>query len=186
MLLGVLAVNLVRLLRDGGNVCRARGSLRLLVAFARSRPAVLVVFLVSVEFLHTGIETWADDRIATGLERSLQLSRRAGCRAAATSTDGGRRRRLSSLAPAQMIGAARHQARVGAAEMTVFGRNYRIVATSTEDLSTASRCRPKTCSAAAARAAAMSQWSPKGPNALQVRAAVTLAAPRTAPASSCS
>ena len=38
---------------------------------------VLVVFLVSVQFLHRGIETWADERIAQGLEHSLQLSRAA-------------------------------------------------------------------------------------------------------------
>ena len=69
-LLAVLSLNLVRLLRDlRQKVPGARLNLRMLVAFAAiAAGPVLVVFLVSVQFLHSGIRTWADQRIAQGLE----------------------------------------------------------------------------------------------------------------------
>jgi nitrogen fixation/metabolism regulation signal transduction histidine kinase len=137
MLLTVLVANLVRLLRD-----RRRGvpgaalKLRMLGAFAAlAAGPVMIVFLVSVQFLHRGIQTWADDRIAIGLEKSLQLSRAAldaELRADLSKTQSVADR-LATLGIDRMNDSLPGLRRAASAqEMSVFGRNYRIVASSSQ------------------------------------------------------
>jgi nitrogen fixation/metabolism regulation signal transduction histidine kinase len=135
VLAGMLAVNLAQLVRARRRqVPGAALKLRMLVAFAAlATGPVLVVFLVALQFLHRGIETWADDRIALGLERSLQLSRAAldaELRANLDKTQGVADR-LATGGEGRMVEALPALRRAaGSIEMTVFGRNYRIVATS--------------------------------------------------------
>ncbi len=180
ILLCVLAVNLVGLLRDRRQlVPGARLKLRLLVAFAAiAAGPVLVVFLVSVGFLHQGIETWADSRIASGLERSLQLSRAALDAELRADLDKTRRAgtRLSAFAPGQMIGAlAALRRESGAAEMTVFGRNYRIVAASSEgSLGSIPELPSEDVLLQLPRDGNYVAVEPAGPDGLRVRAAVVL------------
>lgn len=137
LLLGLLAFNLLRLARDRrAGVPGSALKLRLLAAFAAVAAApVLVVFLLSVQFLHRGIETWADERIAQGLERSLELSRGALDAELRSAMEHTQRTALAlaSLAPGAMVEALPQLRReAGASEMTVFARNYRIVATSSD------------------------------------------------------
>lgn len=103
LLLGLLAFNLLRLARDRrAGVPGSALKLRLLAAFAAVAAApVLVVFLLSVQFLHRGIETWADERIAQGLERSWnsRAARSMPNCAARWSTPSGRRWRSPASRP---------------------------------------------------------------------------------------
>lgn len=137
VLLGVLLVNLLSLLRQRRRQVPGAGlKLRLLAAFAAIAAApLLVVFLVSVQFLHRGIESWVDDNIAVELGRSLKLSRgmldaelRTGLQR--TRTAAARLAVLSEGAMMSALPAIRAEARAG--EMSVFAPNYRIVATSSE------------------------------------------------------
>ncbi len=138
-LLGVIAVKLAGLLRDRRRqVPGAALKLRMLGAFAAiAAGPVVIVFLVAVQFLHRGIETWADDRIASGLEQSLRLARSA---LDAELRDCLRRTQgvavgLAGVTSVDMYGALSELRRgAGAREMTVFARNYRIVATSADGL----------------------------------------------------
>ncbi len=137
VVLAVLIANLVRLLHERrANVPGSALKLRLVGAFAAVAAApVLVVFVLSVNFLHRGIETWADQRVARGLERALQLSRSAldaELRLGLERTQDAAQQ-LARLAPAEMVEAlARLRREAGASEMSVFARNYRIIATSSD------------------------------------------------------
>jgi len=137
VVLTVLIADLAGLVRDRrANVPGSALRLRLLGAFAAVAAApVLVVFLLSVQFLHRGIETWTDKRIAEGLEHSLQLSRSAldaELRVDLERTQEAARE-LAGLPQQEMVEAlSRLRREAGAAEMSVFGRNYRIVATSSD------------------------------------------------------
>jgi nitrogen fixation/metabolism regulation signal transduction histidine kinase len=135
VLLALLVMNLSQLIkehRSGSPGARLR--LRMLAAFAALAMApVLLVFLVSVQFLHRGIETWLDDRIAAGLDEAIELSRSA--LDASLNTSLARTRTaaaaLASLTPEQIAGTLpKVRQRAGADEMTVFGNNYRIVGAS--------------------------------------------------------
>ncbi len=137
VLLVALALKLRRLLRARRlGVPGASLTLRLVSVFAAvAAGPVLIVFIVAVQFLHRGIETWADDRIANGLEQSLQLSRAAldaELRARLVQTQV-MAADLAGQAPARLYAAVAAQRReTGARELSVFGRNYRILATSTD------------------------------------------------------
>jgi nitrogen fixation/metabolism regulation signal transduction histidine kinase len=142
LLLALLGVNVARLLRARRqHVPGAALKLRMVGAFAAlAAGPVLIVFIVSLQFLHRGIESWADDRIAQGLERSLQLSRAAldeELRADLGKTRGVADR-LEGLASGGETALAEAlpglQRATGAWEMSIFGRNYRIVATSSSGL----------------------------------------------------
>ncbi|MCC7257829.1 MAG: HAMP domain-containing protein [Gammaproteobacteria bacterium] len=132
-----LAFKVKRLMRASRlQVPGATLTLRMVGAFAAvAAGPVLIVFLVAVQFLHRGIETWADDRIASGLEQSLQLSRAAldaelRTRLVQTQAMAGRLGGQPAGALFAAVSELRREA--GARELTVFGRNYRILATSTE------------------------------------------------------
>jgi nitrogen fixation/metabolism regulation signal transduction histidine kinase len=133
-LAGVLLFNLVTVLRQRrARVPGAALKLRLLGAFAAIAAApLLVVFLVSVQFLHRGIESWVDDRIAAELGRSLALSRAllATERSAALARTRELGTRLGALgAPARerQLEAARVAA--GATEISLFDNRGRLLAT---------------------------------------------------------
>ena len=137
VLFALLAWNLARLLRDRRQgMPGAALKLRLLGPFAAVAVLpVLVVFLLSLQFLHRGIETWSDDRIARGLESSLGLSRTALDAELRDNLDKtvGVADQLEGLAESDMIAALPALRRAtGATEMSVFGRNYRFVATSSD------------------------------------------------------
>ncbi|MBM4195684.1 MAG: HAMP domain-containing protein [Gammaproteobacteria bacterium] len=137
-LVAVLCTSVAQLL-----AARRRGEpgaalrLRLLGPFAAVAVLpVLAVFLLSLQFLNRGIETWSDDRVARGLERSLELSRAAldaelGENLAKTQEVAGQIERLPEGKIVSALPGLRRA--VGATEMSVFGRNYRFVATSAEN-----------------------------------------------------
>ncbi len=135
VLASVLITNVARLLRDRRRQIPGAGlKLRLLVAFAAIAAApMLVLFLVAVQFLHRGIETWADDEIARELERSLQLSRTAldsELRGALERTRAAGAR-VASLPAARLTEALPQiRAAAGAQDMSVYARNYRVLASS--------------------------------------------------------
>lgn len=137
VMLIVLIADLARLVQERrAEVPGSALRLRLLGAFAAVAAApVLVVFVLSVQFLHRGIETWTDKRIAEGLEQSLQLSR--GALDAELRIDLDRTQEaarqligLPSTVMVKLLPQLRHEA--GATEMSVFGRNQRLVATSSD------------------------------------------------------
>ncbi len=187
LLAAVLGVNLVRLSRERRQkVPGAALKLRMLVAFAALATApVLVVFLVAIQFLHRGIENWADDRIALGLEQSLQLSRaaldaelRADIDKTLSAAD-----RLAGIGETRMIEVISGLRReVGAAEMSVFGRNFRIVATSSAGIQTGFPELPsEDVLMQLPRDGRYVAVEPNGLEHLRVRAAVTFGAGADAP-----
>ena len=137
VLLSLVISNLVRLLRDyQQNVPGARLRGRMVMAFIGLAVAPLVlVYLFAVQFLNRGIDSWFDVQVEEGLTDALQLSRSALDLAMrenlestlnmATELDRG-----DDLALYPVLGALRHEA--GAFEVTVFGENFRIIATSSD------------------------------------------------------
>jgi nitrogen fixation/metabolism regulation signal transduction histidine kinase len=134
VLAGVLLVNVTRLLRDRRR--RTPGAalkLRLMLAFAAiAAVPMLLLFLVAVQFLHRGIETWVDDEIGRELERSLRLSQ-ANLDAELERALGRTREAANRLArlPVERMSEALPALRsaTGAEEMSVFASDYRAVAT---------------------------------------------------------
>ena len=137
VLLSLVVSNLVRLLRDyQQKVPGARLRGRMVMAFIGLAVAPLVlVFLFAVQFLNRGIDSWFDVQVEEGLADALQLSRSALDLAMrenlestlnmATELDRG-----DDVALYPVLGALRHEA--GAFEVTVFGENFRIIATSSD------------------------------------------------------
>jgi nitrogen fixation/metabolism regulation signal transduction histidine kinase len=182
-LAGVLAVNLGVLLRERrGQVPGAGLKLRLLAAFGAIAAApVLVVFLVAVQFLHRGIETWADDSIAAEIGRSLQLSRKA----LDPELDGALARTREaaarlSLLPAEQMAEALPVVRraAGARDMSLLARNYRIVAASSAGPPGGSLgvMPGEDVVLPLARDGSYVAVEPDGPESLRLRTAVTLSA----------
>jgi nitrogen fixation/metabolism regulation signal transduction histidine kinase len=186
-LAGVLVVNLVSLaVASRRKVPGAALKLRLLVAFAAIATApVLVVFLVAVQFLHRGIETWTDDSIGPELERSLQLSRTALDPLLRDALEDTRAagERLAGLPEGRMIEELPAiRARAAAQEMTVFARNYRIVATSSEVTPGSLPVLPsEDVLLQLPRSGSYVAVEPDGGGRLRVRAAVTLGSPPAPP-----
>ncbi len=177
----VLAVNVVRLLGERRQqVPGARLKLRLLGAFtAIAAGPVLVVFVVSVQFLDRGIETWADKRIALEIEQSLQLSRAAFDTEKVDDLERTRSAagRLAVLGAAQMVAALPEIRReAGAREMSVFGSNYRIVATSAEGSGGIPQLPSEDVLLQLPRDGRYVAVEPAGQDSLVVRAAMTLPA----------
>jgi nitrogen fixation/metabolism regulation signal transduction histidine kinase len=177
-LLLVLGLSLHALLRDRrAAVPGAALRLRLLWPFTLvAALPVLVVFLLSLQFLHRGIETWSDDRIARGLEGSLELSRAAldaEIRQDLANTVGvaGQLEGLTEAEMAAALPALRRAA--GAAEMSVFGRNYRFVATSSESLGALPELPTEDVLLQLPREGRYVAVEPFGADQLRVRAAVT-------------
>jgi nitrogen fixation/metabolism regulation signal transduction histidine kinase len=179
LLLGLLAINLRELLVEHRQAMPgARLRLRMLAAFvALSTAPVLVVYLVAVQFLHRGIETWLDDRIATGLDEAIELSRTAldpSLNASLMRTRNAAAA-LTRLTPAQIAATLpKVRQRFGADEMTVFGNNYRIVGASAAGPARSLRQLPTDeMSLQLRRAGSFVSLDPVENGRLRIRAAVT-------------
>lgn len=134
-LLVLIFANVWRLFKDlSQRAPGARLKLRLLIVFAFLATApVLIVYATAVVFLHRGIESWIDERVAAGLRQALDLSRLT--LSSTQREDLGHTRdlvnALAGLSPDQMIEALPElRRRAGAEEITVFDNNYRPLATS--------------------------------------------------------
>lgn len=130
--------NLVRLVRDyyrkqPGTKLKAR----MLAAFVGLAVMPLaVVYLFAVQFLNEGIESWFDVEIESGLSDAITLSRSA--------LDG---RMHTAMERTQIVASellrtdsdelvpklTELRGEYGATELTLFGRNYFVIATSTQD-----------------------------------------------------
>lgn len=137
LLLSLIVSNLVRLVRDyRQKVPGARLRGRMVMAFIGLTVAPLVlVYLFAVQFLNRGIDSWFDVQVEQGLSDALQLSRSAleltmredleRTLNIAAELDRG-----DEIALYPVLGALRRDA--GALEVTVFGENFRIIATSSD------------------------------------------------------
>jgi nitrogen fixation/metabolism regulation signal transduction histidine kinase len=138
VLVFMIAVNLVRLIRDlRGHVPGSRLKLRmitLLVALAVT--PLVVVYLFSVGFINRGIDNWFSVDVEQGLDNALTLSQ--------TALDLEKRRSLDELeriAARLPVGSAgelvsqlgQFRRDSGARELTIFGANNKIIATSSDD-----------------------------------------------------
>ncbi|MGI9308253.1 MAG: ATP-binding protein [Gammaproteobacteria bacterium] len=135
VLLGLIVGNLVRLIRDYRNEtpgARLKG--RMVITFASLVIVpLLVVYLFAVQFLNRGIDTWFDVPVEQGLEDALALSRsvlnlRMRDNMRLTVEMGQRLARVQDKDIYPVLATLRQNA--GAEEVTLLGRNYRIVATS--------------------------------------------------------
>ena len=146
LLIALLIGNLARLLRDyQQNVPGAKLKARMVGMFVGLAVLpLLVVFYFSMQFINRGIDSWFSVQVEEGLDNALTLSR------AALETQKRQNlfatqqvaRRLSRANDRQIIfelSMLRREA--GASEMTLYGENNTVLATST-DSSTASLPKP--------------------------------------------
>jgi len=146
LLIALLIGNLARLLRDyRQNVPGAKLKARMVGMFVGLAVLpLLVVFYFSMQFINRGIDSWFSVQVEEGLDNALTLSR------AALETQKRQNlfatqqvaRRLSRANDRQIIfelSMLRREA--GASEMTLYGENNTVLATST-DSSTASLPKP--------------------------------------------
>ncbi len=134
----LLAVgNLAQLLREyRTQVPGARLKARIVGMFVGlATIPLIVVFYFSVQFINRGIDTWFNVDVEAGLENALQLSRTAlemQMREHLYSTEQ-IARRLRSVGERQMVFELSIMRREsGASEITIFGNNNRIIATSSD------------------------------------------------------
>jgi nitrogen fixation/metabolism regulation signal transduction histidine kinase len=135
ILFGLAAGNLVRLLRDYKNhVPGSRLKARLVGMFVGlvALP-LIVVFYFSVQFINRGIDSWFNVEVESGLDNALALSRAALELQMRDHLDTTTRisNRLRQVDVRQIIfelSMLRRES--GASEMTIYGRNSRIIATS--------------------------------------------------------
>jgi nitrogen fixation/metabolism regulation signal transduction histidine kinase len=139
VLLLMIFGNLIRLWTDfRRKVPGAKLKARMLAAIVALAVApIIVVYLFAVQFLNRGIDTWFDVEIESGLEDALTLGRSALDRRIQTNME--RTQRIAgqliesdSSDLVATLGALRRES--GATEVTLFARNYFVVATSTNDL----------------------------------------------------
>jgi nitrogen fixation/metabolism regulation signal transduction histidine kinase len=138
MLLGVIVSNLAHLVRDyRRKVPGARLKARMVLAFVGLSVVPLVlVYYFAVQFLNRGIETWFDVEVEKGLNDALQLSRAA---LDVQMRENLQRTRSMSSALAGLDGVAlvdrlaELRRETNAREATLFGDNYQILATSSDD-----------------------------------------------------
>jgi nitrogen fixation/metabolism regulation signal transduction histidine kinase len=138
ILIVLIVGNLVRLVRDHWRgVPGAKLKARMLAAIVGLAVAPLVVvYLFAVQFLSRGIDTWFDIEIEGGLNDALTLSRAALDRRIHTSMEHTRQiattlLRFDGSDLVATLGQLRRDA--GAIDVTVYGRNYLIVATSHQE-----------------------------------------------------
>jgi nitrogen fixation/metabolism regulation signal transduction histidine kinase len=132
----LIGVNLTRLIRDlRRHVPGSRLKLRMITLLVTLAVTPLViVYMFSVAFINRGIDNWFDVDVERGLDDALALSQ--------TALDVQRRRHLEELqrgatrldtraadSLVSELGALRRD--TGAEELTLFGSNSRIIATST-------------------------------------------------------
>ena len=146
LLIALLVGNLARLLRDyRQNVPGAKLKARMVGMFVGLAVLpLLVVFYFSMQFINRGIDSWFNVQVEEGLENALTLSRAAlemQKRQNLFATQQAAKR-LSQVNDRQIIfdlSALRRE--LGASEMTLYGQNNTVLATST-DSSTASLPKP--------------------------------------------
>ena len=140
VLLVLMIGNLARLLREfRTNVPGSRLKARIVGMFvALAVLPLLVVFYFSYEFINRGIDTWFDVQVEEGLDNALRLSQAVleiqkrehlldTQRAAQRLAEVGERQLIFELSLLRRESGAR--------EMTLFGENARIVATSSDSAS---------------------------------------------------
>ena len=137
VLLLLLVGNLVRLFREyrahaPGSKLKAR-MVGMFVGLAV--VPLLVVFYFSMQFINRGIDTWFNVEVEQGLDDALALSRAAlemqmRGRMNTTIQIASRLRELSATQLVMEVSVLRNESQ--ASEITVFGRNSQILATSTE------------------------------------------------------
>ena len=131
--------NLIRLVSDyWRGIPGTKLKARMLAAIVGLAVAPLVVvYLFAVQFLNRGIDTWFDVEIQDGLNDALTLSRAALDRRIYTSMEhtraiGNSLLRYDGSDLVATLGQLRRDA--GAIEVTLYGRNQLVVATSHQDL----------------------------------------------------
>jgi nitrogen fixation/metabolism regulation signal transduction histidine kinase len=138
VLVALIAVNLVRLIRDlRRHVPGSRLKLKMIMLLvALAVTPLVVVYLFSVVFISRGIDNWFSVDVEQGLDNALTLSQ--------TALDLQKRRSLEELERvASRLASARDSAIVAqlgelrldssATELTIFGPTNQIVATSSDD-----------------------------------------------------
>ncbi|MEM6514015.1 MAG: ATP-binding protein [Pseudomonadota bacterium] len=137
VLLMLFAGNIVRLYREWhDNVPGARLKARMVAMFVGLAVLpLIVVFYFSVQFINRGIDTWFNVEIEEGLDNAVQLSRAAlelQMREHLSSTQR-IARQLRNVGERQFIYDLALQRREnGASELTLYGPNNRILATSSD------------------------------------------------------
>ena len=96
---------------------------------------LLIVFYFSMQFINRGIDTWFNVEVEAGLDDALTLSRNALAmqmrdHVAATEQVAERLRTTNSSQFIYEIGSLRQE--IGANELTLFGKNGRIIATNSD------------------------------------------------------
>ncbi len=141
LLLGLLVGNLTRLLRDyRGDVPGAKLKARMVGMFVGLAVLpLLVVFYFSIQFINHGIDSWFNVQVEEGLENALTLSRAAlenQKRQNLFATQQAAQR-LALVNDRQLVfelSALRRES--GASEMTLYGQNNTVLATSAEEAMT--------------------------------------------------
>tara|TARA_B100001123_G_C15329010_1_gene1030569 strand:+ start:1491 stop:3716 length:2226 start_codon:yes stop_codon:yes gene_type:complete len=137
VLFGLAASNLLRLLHDyrrkvPGSKLKAR-MVRMFVGLALL--PLLVVFYFSMQFINSGIDSWFNIEVEDGLDEALALSQAAlGIQMRDhLSTTARLASALQSVDTRQLIfELSRLRREAGAAEISIFGSNGRIIATSSD------------------------------------------------------
>ncbi|MEL7187171.1 MAG: ATP-binding protein, partial [Pseudomonadota bacterium] len=137
LLFAILIGNLWRLARDyRNNIPGAKLKARIVGMFVGLAVLpLLVVFYFSTQFINRGIDSWFDVQVEEGLENALALSRAA--------VEFQKRQVLGftqqvalqlSLTPDRQVvfELSKQRRETGASEMTLYGPNNRIIATSTD------------------------------------------------------
>jgi nitrogen fixation/metabolism regulation signal transduction histidine kinase len=141
VLLMMIVGNLIRLLRDyRRGTPGARLKARMLAAFVGLAIApLLIVYFFAVQFLNEGIDTWFDPEMEQGLADALALSRsaldvRMTKDLESTHDLAARLAEMRAEGLVTRLGELRRE--VGALELTIFGDGNRILATTSQNLST--------------------------------------------------
>ena len=133
----LLVGNLARLLREyRGHVPGAKLKARIVGMFVGLAVLpLLVVFYFSMQFINRGIDTWFNVEVKAGMENALRLSRAAlemqmGQALSATQQIA---QRLGTVSDRQLVFELSMMRREsGASEVTIYGSNNRILATSSD------------------------------------------------------
>ena len=137
VLMVLLVGNLFRLFRDyQQNIPGSRLKAKMVGMFVGlAIIPLLIVFYFSMQFINRGIDTWFNVEVETGLDDALTLSRNALAmqmrdHLSATEQIAQRLRETNSSQFIYEIGKLREE--IGASEITLFGRNSRILATNSD------------------------------------------------------
>jgi len=133
----LLVGNLARLLREyRAHVPGSKLKARMVTMFVGLAVVpLLVVFYFSMQFINRGIDTWFDVQVEQGLEDALALSRAAldmQMRSNLNATAQVAQRLRGESGPGLAYEVSQLRAEASARELTVFGRNRQILATSSE------------------------------------------------------